>query len=205
MRVVLALCLASLIVGCQRIEPLPPPRKVVVAPPMIVPAMAAEEETSQHPERAVVRIRPAPVILEQPEEPAPRKIILINLAHGERGQYFIALEDGEEFLRGSVSGAITDNDSPLDYHPEEPHNHLGQFQITARRRRYHSRAHNCDMPYSLFFHNGFGHAIHACQPRDIGKLGQPASHGCLRVSTTSARRLFDWAGDDPVAVIITRE
>jgi hypothetical protein len=43
------------------------------------------------------------------------------------------------------------------------------------------------MPYSIFFTDA-GHAIHGSQA--VGRLGSPASHGCVRLSPTNAGILF---------------
>jgi lipoprotein-anchoring transpeptidase ErfK/SrfK len=54
--------------------------------------------------------------------------------------------------------------------------------------RYHrsARYHNSPMPYSIFFHGGY--AIHGSF--DIGNLGRPASHGCIRLHPYDAAELF---------------
>lgn len=134
----------------------------------------------------------------------PRKLIRINLAHGNgQRQHFTAFENNKAVISGLVSGAVTDEDSPPNYHPEEPHNHLGTFSVFLRDANYYSRRWKCPMPNALFFYNG--HAIHSCLSQDIGKLGRPASHGCIRVSPANSRKLFRWAGSDPVTVQIVRE
>ena len=43
------------------------------------------------------------------------------------------------------------------------------------------------MPYSVFFHGGY--AIHGTT--EIRSLGRPASHGCVRLHTNNAARLFE--------------
>ena len=44
------------------------------------------------------------------------------------------------------------------------------------------------MPYSIFFTDG-GHAIHGSNA--IRSLGKRASHGCVRISTNNAAKLFE--------------
>jgi hypothetical protein len=64
------------------------------------------------------------------------------------------------------------------------------------------------MPHSIFFTEA-GHAIHGS--RAVGRLGSPASHGCVRLAPGNARLLFalvraqgmqnttiEVTGDDPV-------
>ena len=42
------------------------------------------------------------------------------------------------------------------------------------------------MPNSIFFHRGY--AIHATYA--TGRLGRPASHGCIRLSPSNAKKLY---------------
>jgi lipoprotein-anchoring transpeptidase ErfK/SrfK len=53
---------------------------------------------------------------------------------------------------------------------------------------YHrsSRYHNSPMPHSIFFRGGY--AIHGSY--DVGRLGRPASHGCIRLDPRHASELY---------------
>lgn len=63
----------------------------------------------------------------------------------------------------------------------------GTFHPQAMMRRYFSRKYyNSPMPHAIFFHYGF--AIHGTS--DIGRLGGPASHGCVRLHPAHAAALF---------------
>src|SRR5208282_4560109 len=55
--------------------------------------------------------------------------------------------------------------------------------------RYHrsSKYHNSPMPHSIFFSGGY--AIHGSY--DVGHLGRPASHGCIRLHPDDAAELYD--------------
>jgi len=44
------------------------------------------------------------------------------------------------------------------------------------------------MPHSIFF-TKIGHAIHGTD--SVGRLGSPASHGCVRLSRANAATLYD--------------
>jgi len=54
--------------------------------------------------------------------------------------------------------------------------------------RYHrsSKYHNSPMPHSIFFRGGY--AIHGSY--DVGHLGRPASHGCIRLAPDDAAELY---------------
>ena len=52
------------------------------------------------------------------------------------------------------------------------------------REWYSSQYDDAPMPYSIFFRGGY--AIHGGH----GRLGRPASHGCIRLSTANAATLY---------------
>lgn len=65
---------------------------------------------------------------------------------------------------------------------------VGEWRSTFLSRHHRSSQHdNAPMPCSVFFHNG--EAFHGTDA--LHKLGQPASHGCVRLETKNACRLFD--------------
>lgn len=51
---------------------------------------------------------------------------------------------------------------------------------------YSKKYYNSPMPYSIFFKGGY--AVHGTSA--VSKLGAPASHGCIRLATGNAARLF---------------
>jgi hypothetical protein len=51
---------------------------------------------------------------------------------------------------------------------------------------WYSKAYNSPMPYAIFFHHGY--AIHGSY--DVTQLGDPASHGCVRLHPQEAALLF---------------
>ncbi|HMN50480.1 MAG TPA: L,D-transpeptidase [Xanthobacteraceae bacterium] len=64
---------------------------------------------------------------------------------------------------------------------------VGHFRpVRLERTWYSSIYNNAPMPYSVFFRGGY--AIHGTT--QTGRLGQPASHGCVRLHTANARQLF---------------
>lgn len=64
---------------------------------------------------------------------------------------------------------------------------VGNFRPTRLHRHWYSSIYNnSPMPYSVFFLGGY--AIHGTTY--VGRLGRPASHGCVRLHTAAARELF---------------
>ncbi|MFA6519522.1 MAG: L,D-transpeptidase [Candidatus Paceibacterota bacterium] len=66
-----------------------------------------------------------------------------------------------------------------------------------RSRKYD----NAPMPYAVFFHGGY--AVHGTT--EIKRLGQRASHGCVRLMTENARTLYTLVqqyGKQNVAIVI---
>jgi lipoprotein-anchoring transpeptidase ErfK/SrfK len=62
---------------------------------------------------------------------------------------------------------------------------------------------NAPMPYAIFFRGGF--AIHGTY--EVGSLGHPASHGCVRLNTGDAATLFSLVeqhGYGGTSIVISR-
>ncbi|WP_292895290.1 L,D-transpeptidase [Nitratireductor sp.] len=63
----------------------------------------------------------------------------------------------------------------------------GQWRPTRMHKMWHSRKYDMSpMPYSIFYYGGY--AIHGTNA--VSKLGRPASHGCVRLHTANAKRLY---------------
>ena len=63
----------------------------------------------------------------------------------------------------------------------------GTFRPDRLERKWFSRKYDWSpMPHSIFFYHGY--AIHGTN--EVGKLGRPASHGCIRLSPGNARALY---------------
>ena len=64
---------------------------------------------------------------------------------------------------------------------------IGSWRPTVLRRMHYSKKYyNSPMPHSVFFLGGY--AIHGTGA--IKRLGRTASHGCVRLHPSNARRLF---------------
>jgi lipoprotein-anchoring transpeptidase ErfK/SrfK len=65
---------------------------------------------------------------------------------------------------------------------------VGTYRPIRLERMWYSTIYdNAPMPHSIFFHGGY--AIHGTT--EIGNLGNPASHGCVRLHPDNARTLFN--------------
>jgi hypothetical protein len=85
--------------------------------------------------------------------------------------------DGQARYSWPVSTGMTGYETPV-----------GAFTPSRLARRHFSREwDDAPMPYSIFFTDA-GHAIHGSQV--VGRLGMPASHGCVRLSPQNAGTLF---------------
>jgi lipoprotein-anchoring transpeptidase ErfK/SrfK len=63
----------------------------------------------------------------------------------------------------------------------------GSWRPTRLHRMWYSRRYDMTpMPYSVFFRGGY--AIHGTSA--VKQLGRPASHGCVRLRTANAARLY---------------
>jgi hypothetical protein len=70
---------------------------------------------------------------------------------------------------------------------------------SLRRMHYSSKYNNSPMPYSIFFRGGY--AIHGTSY--VGMLGRPASHGCIRLATGNAAKLFGMVKREGAVITIT--
>jgi lipoprotein-anchoring transpeptidase ErfK/SrfK len=57
---------------------------------------------------------------------------------------------------------------------------------TVKKMHYSSLYNNSPMPYTIFYDGNY--AIHGT--RSVRKLGRPASHGCVRLRTSNAKKLY---------------
>jgi hypothetical protein len=64
----------------------------------------------------------------------------------------------------------------------------GSYGVQRLEAMHYSRKyHNSPMPHSIFFRGGY--AIHGTY--EMGSLGAPASHGCIRIAPENAALLYD--------------
>ncbi len=79
----------------------------------------------------------------------------------------------------------------------------GLYRPVRMYEDYRSKEYNnASMPYSIFFYRGY--AIHGTTA--IKSLGQPASHGCVRLHPDNAKELYELVelnGKDNTRVFIT--
>lgn len=176
----LLLLITLLFPGCQPKEPKsafagwqPPPvqQKVIVAKSDEVLAPGQKRPTITF--KMPVATNPEVVI-----EPKV-KLIIVSIAD----QRLFAYGDDKEFPLATFkcSTGISGITYPLGYAGEqaEVHNHSGEFTIDRKDIDHVSGQYNCPMPYALHYYQG--HWIHATEPQFYPQLGQPASHGCVRL------------------------
>lgn len=64
----------------------------------------------------------------------------------------------------------------------------GEFRPQRMHRMWYSRKYDLSpMPYAVFYDRGW--AVHGTNA--VSRLGQPASHGCVRLSTANAKLFYD--------------
>ena len=78
----------------------------------------------------------------------------------------------------------------------------GSYRVGRMERMWHSRKYDWSpMPYALFFRGGY--AIHGTGA--VGRLGRPASHGCVRLAPWHARTLFALVQSRGGARVVVRD
>lgn len=64
---------------------------------------------------------------------------------------------------------------------------VGRYQAEWLSPKHRSRKYNnAPMPWSVFFHDGY--AVHGTT--EVAKLGEPASHGCVRLAPENAKLFY---------------
>lgn len=105
------------------------------------------------------------------------------------GQRLFYQRDGQLRMYTLCSGSETGDVLPDDEHPDEPHDHYGVYHVFAKDVDHYSSLNpEWRMRYAMHYLNG--HAVHATSPQFYGELGEPASHGCIRLHLTEAMELF---------------
>lgn len=67
----------------------------------------------------------------------------------------------------------------------------GVFSIDSMEKMHYSSLYNnAPMPWTIFFNGGI--ALHGASPAGIAKLGQKASHGCVRLHPDNAKILYEF-------------
>ena len=76
----------------------------------------------------------------------------------------------------------------------------GTFKPERLAEVYHSKKYdNAPMPHAVFFYYGF--AIHGTN--EVRHLGQPASHGCVRLAPQNATKLFNLVKSEGATITIS--
>ena len=74
----------------------------------------------------------------------------------------------------------------------------GKYKISKKLKEYTSHKYNSEMPYSLFYSNLLGEAIHASHFVGITSIikylgfNRFGSKGCVRLSMDNAKKLYSW-------------
>jgi lipoprotein-anchoring transpeptidase ErfK/SrfK len=79
----------------------------------------------------------------------------------------------------------------------------GTYRPTRLERHGYSEKYKAKMPYAVYFRGGY--AIHATGA--VGRLGRPASHGCVRLAPGNAAKLFSMVrqyGSGNTRIVVTR-
>jgi lipoprotein-anchoring transpeptidase ErfK/SrfK len=93
-----------------------------------------------------------------------------------KAQKMQVLVDGVQTYEWRVSTARKGYVTPKgDYKPQDMY-----------KKYYSHKYHNSPMPYAIFYNGGY--AVHGTNA--VASLGKPASHGCVRLDTENAAKLY---------------
>jgi lipoprotein-anchoring transpeptidase ErfK/SrfK len=109
------------------------------------------------------------------------------------GQRMVVKVNGKPAYNWAVSTARSGYRTPV-----------GSYRPKRLERMWYSTIYdNAPMPYSIFFLGGY--AVHGTNA--TGRLGRPASHGCVRLATGNAARLYSLVrqhGMGNTRIVVTR-
>jgi L,D-transpeptidase catalytic domain len=109
----------------------------------------------------------------------------VSITIDKDAQLMTVAVDGEERYRWPVSTGIPSHETPN-----------GSFRTFRMEEDHYSKEFDdAPMPHSIFF-TKIGHAIHGTDSE--GRLGTPASHGCVRLSRAHASTLYALVGEQGV-------
>src|SRR4051794_12756402 len=109
----------------------------------------------------------------------------IDITIDKNNQIMTVAVDGAERYRWPVSSGIPSRETPS-----------GSFRAFRMEADHFSKEFDdAPMPHSIFF-TKVGHAIHGTDSE--GRLGTPASHGCVRLSKANAATLYALVQKDGV-------
>ena len=120
--------------------------------------------------------QPAAVTVEQKAKPAPAKVTLRATIDLTRQRMSVS-SNGKMLYQWPISSGKSGHETPR-----------GTFKPSWMARQWYSRKYDmAPMPYSVFFNQGI--ATHGTTA--VSRLGRPASHGCIRLHTSNARRFYN--------------
>jgi hypothetical protein len=140
---------------------------------------------------------------------------LAGLSAAQAAEVRITVDKNVQRMTVTVDG-IERHSWPVSTGLEDYATPTGAFTPSRLARQHYSREwDNAPMPHSIFFTDA-GHAIHGSNA--VGRLGQPASHGCVRLAPKNAETLFrlvlaeglentkiDITGTDPIGIALGGE
>lgn len=145
-------------------KPLAPATSEAAQAQSTEPAIAAPRDTPEAPAAQAPSPPPAPL--------PPTLVAKINLT----SQRMEVSVDGKSRHTWAISSGRSGYLTPR-----------GKFRVQWTARIWHSRKYDlAPMPHSVFFNGGI--AVHGTS--SVGLLGQPASHGCVRLAPGNAAQFY---------------
>lgn len=140
-------------------------------------ALAMPELDAQHTNAASDATALGQVSLSSTPKPKPQILTPTLHAHIDLTAQRMTVKSGGQTLhQWSISSGRTGHETPT-----------GKFTPAWSAKMWHSRKYDmAPMPYSVFFNGGI--ATHGTNA--VKRLGHPASHGCIRLTTPNARSFY---------------
>src|SRR5215467_3905056 len=113
--------------------------------------------------------------------------LMLFASHAAQAKVDITIDKNSQMMTVAVDG-VTRYHWPVSTGIPSRETPNGSFRAFRMEEDHYSKEFDdAPMPHSIFFTKA-GHAIHGTD--SVGKLGSPASHGCVRLSRANAATLY---------------
>src|SRR6201987_4822246 len=113
--------------------------------------------------------------------------LMLLAGHAAQAKVDITIDKNNQMMTVAVDG-VTRYHWPVSTGIPSRETPAGSFRAFRMEEDHYSKEFDdAPMPHSIFF-TKVGHAIHGTD--SVGRLGTPASHGCVRLSRQNASTLY---------------
>jgi lipoprotein-anchoring transpeptidase ErfK/SrfK len=149
---------------------------------VVTPALAIEQTEKKPTKLAALSVEKTEAVVSSQPRAAKKKPVRKRTPERLVAKINLSTQTMNVVVDGRVKHSWKISSGARGYHT--PTGSYKPYYITSMH--YSKKYDNAPMPHSVFFRGGY--AIHATS--SIRRLGSPASHGCIRLHPSNARKFF---------------